>query len=220
MIKNKKLNKKRISPSTVALIGAVIITLGGFFLLYNFIGERRLYAYDYMNNLLSENEPEIYDVTTEELISSGEDNTLTEEEPKQVDTETYLGYLEIPKIKFRRGFYNLDSSLNNVESNIEIIEGSSMPDVTGGNLIIAGHSGTGWKAFFRNLYKLELGDTLTITYNGLNYTYRITNIYQEPNTGTIAIRRDCTKTTVTLVTCTKDDSSTQTIYIAELEEIK
>ena len=220
MIKNKKLNKKRISPSTVALIGAVIITLGGFFLLYNFIGERRLYAYDYMNNLLSENEPEIYDVTTEELISSGEDNTLTEEEPKQVDTETYLGYLEIPKIKFRRGFYNLDSSLNNVESNIEIIEGSSMPDVTGGNLIIAGHSGTGWKAFFRNLYKLELGDTLTITYNGLNYTYRITNIYQEPNTGTIAIRRDRTKTTVTLVTCTKDDSSTQTIYIAELEEIK
>ncbi|HIS38299.1 MAG TPA: sortase [Candidatus Onthousia faecavium] len=220
MIKNKKLNKKRISPSTVALIGAVIITLGGFFLLYNFIGEQRLYAYDYMNNLLSENEPEIYDVTTEELISSGEDTNEIAEEPKQVETETYLGYLEIPKIKFRRGFYNLDSSLNNVELNIEIIEGSSMPDVTGGNLIIAGHSGTGWKAFFRNLYKLELGDTLIITYNGLNYSYRITNIYQEPNTGTIAIRRDRTKTTVTLITCTKDDSSTQTIYIAELEGIK
>ena len=220
MIKNKKLNKKRISPSTVALIGAVIITLGGFFLLYNFIGEQRLYAYDYMNNLLSENEPEIYDVTTEELISSGEDTNEIAEEPKQVETETYLGYLEIPKIKFRRGFYNLDSSLNNVELNIGIIEGSSMPDVTGGNLIIAGHSGTGWKAFFRNLYKLELGDTLIITYNGLNYSYRITNIYQEPNTGTIAIRRDRTKTTVTLITCTKDDSSTQTIYIAELEGIK
>ena len=220
MIKNKKLNKKRISPSTVALIGAVIITLGGFFLLYNFIGEQRLYAYDYMNNLLSENEPEIYDVTTEELISSGEDTNEIAEEPKQVETETYLGYLEKKKIKFRRGFYNLDSSLNNVELNIEIIEGSSMPDVTGGNLIIAGHSGTGWKAFFRNLYKLELGDTLIITYNGLNYSYRITNIYQEPNTGTIAIRRDRTKTTVTLITCTKDDSSTQTIYIAELEGIK
>lgn len=220
MIKNKKLNKKRISPSTVALIGAVIITLGGFFLLYNFIGERRLYAYDYMNNLLSENEPEIYDVTTEELISSGEDNTLTEEEPKQVDTETYLGYLEIPKIKFRRGFYNIDSKLNTVEANIEIIKGSKMPDATNGNLIIAGHSGTGWKAFFKDLYKLEVGDEAIVTYAGVNYKYKITNIYKEKNTGTVSIKRNHDKTTLTLITCTKDDSSTQTIYIAELYTVE
>ena len=218
MVKNKKLNKKkRISPNTVALIGAFVITLGGFFLLYNFISDKKLFAYDYMNEqIYNNNETEIYSVNTTEVTTDEEENKTQNYQ----DIESYIGYLEIPKIKFRRGFYNLDSSLNNVELNIEIIEGSSMPDVTGGNLIIAGHSGTGWKAFFRNLYKLELGDTLIITYNGLNYSYRITNIYQEPNTGTIAIRRDRTKTTVTLITCTKDDSSTQTIYIAELEGIK
>ena len=94
------------------------------------------------------------------------------------------------------------------------------PNIPNGNLIIAGHSGTGWKAFFKDLYKLILEDTLTVTYNGQNYIYKITNIYKEANTGTISIKRDKTKNTVTLVTCTKDDSSTQTVYIAELQEVR
>ena len=220
MIKNKKLNnKKRISPNTVALIGAILITLGGFFLLYNFINSGRLYAYDYMNNRLSEDtNTEVYDVKTTEVTATTDDSSQNEE--IKTDVESYIGYLEIPKIKFKRGFYNIDSDLNTVELNIEVIKGSSMPDVHNGNLIIAGHSGTGWKAFFKDLYKLALEDTLTVTYNGQNYIYKITNIYKEANTGTISIKRDKTKNTVTLVTCTKDDSSTQTIYIAELQEVK
>ena len=64
MAKNKKLNKKkRISPSTVALIGAFVITIGGFFILYNFISDKKLFAYDYMNEQIYDNrENEIYDV--------------------------------------------------------------------------------------------------------------------------------------------------------------
>ena len=214
MAKNKKLNKKRISPSWVALIGSLIITLGGFFILYNFIGDKRLQAYDYMNEKIYDNETAIYDVNTQEI------NDTNEEPAKQYDIENYIGYLEIPKIKFKRGFYNIDSSLNTVEYNIEIIKGSNMPDQENGNLIIAGHSGTGWKAFFKNLYELEIGDEATVTYGGLNYKYKITNIYKEENTGTVAIKRNHDKTTLTLITCTKDDSSTQTIYIAELYEIE
>ncbi len=212
MVKNKKLNKKRITPNTTALISAIIITLGGFFLLYNFISEERLEAYDYMNEKLSSDEVQIYDVKTNEVTSEPEIETPT----VTTDIESYIGYLEIPKISFKRGFYNIDSNLNNVESNIQVIKGSDMPDITNGNLIIAGHSGTGWKAFFRNLYKLEIGDTAIVTYNGLTYTYKITNIYKQKNTGKIAIKRNYDKNTLTLVTCTKDDDSTQTIYIAEL----
>ena len=212
MVKNKKLNKKRITPNTTALISAIIITLGGFFLLYNFISEERLEAYDYMNEKLSSDEVQIYDIKTNEVTSEPEIETPT----VTTDIESYIGYLEIPKISFKRGFYNIDSNLNNVESNIQVIKGSDMPDITNGNLIIAGHSGTGWKAFFRNLYKLEIGDTAIVTYNGLTYTYKITNIYKQKNTGKIAIKRNYDKNTLTLVTCTKDDDSTQTIYIAEL----
>ena len=218
MVKNKKLNKKkRISPNTVALIGAFVITLGGFFILYNFISDKKLFAYDYMNEkIYKENETEIYSVNTTEV-------TIDEEETKTQnyqDIESYIGYLEIPKIKFRRGFYNIDSKLNTVEANIEIIKGSEMPDATNGNLIIAGHSGTGWKAFFKDLYKLEVGDEAIVTYAGINYKYKITNIYKEKNTGTVSIKRNYDKTTLTLITCTKDDSSTQTIYIAELYTVE
>ena len=215
MAKNKKLNnKKRISPNTVALIGAFVITLGGFLSLYNFISDKKLLAYDYMNNQIYDNkETEIYNVNTTEV-----ENTDEDKEKKQIytDIESYIGYLEIPKIKFKRGFYNIDSNLNDVESNIEIIQGSVFPNVTNGNLIIAGHSGTGWKAFFKNLYKLEIGDEAIVTYGGITYKYKITNIYKEPNTGKVSIKRNHDKTTLTLITCTKDDSSTQTIYIAEL----
>ena len=218
MAKNKKLNKKkRISPSTVALIGAFVITIGGFFILYNFISDKKLFAYDYMNEQIYDNrENEIYDVNTTE-VNTDEEETNTK---NYQDIESYIGYLEIPKIKFRRGFYNITSKLNTVEANIEIIKGSEMPDVTNGNLIIAGHSGTGWKAFFKDLYKLEVGDEAVVTYAGINYKYKITNIYKEKNTGTVSIKRNYDKTTLTLITCTKDDSSTQTIYIAELYTVE
>mgnify|MGYP001852119963 FL=1 len=218
MAKNKKLNKKkRISPSTVALIGAFVITIGGFFILYNFISDKKLFAYDYMNEQIYDNrENEIYDVNTTE-VNTDEEETKTK---NYQDIESYIGYLKIPKIKFRRGFYNITSKLNTVEANIEIIKGSDMPDVTNGNLIIAGHSGTGWKAFFKNLYKLEVGDEAIVTYAGINYKYKITNIYKQKNTGTVSIKRNYDKTTLTLITCTKDDSSTQTIYIAELDSVE
>lgn len=218
MAKNKKLNKKkRISPSTVALIGAFVITIGGFFILYNFISDKKLFAYDYMNEQIYDNrENEIYDVNTTE-VNTDEEETKTK---NYQDIESYIGYLEIPKIKFRRGFYNITSKLNTVEANIEIIKGSDMPDVTNGNLIIAGHSGTGWKAFFKDLYKLEVGDEAIVTYAGINYKYKITNIYKQKNTGTVSIKRNYDKTTLTLITCTKDDSSTQTIYIAELDSVE
>ena len=214
MVKNKKLNKKkRISPNTVALIGAFVITLGGFLSFYNFIGDKKLLAYDYMNEkIYNDNETEIYSVNTSEVTTDEEENKTQNYQ----DIESYIGYLEIPKIKFRRGFYNIDSSLNTVEANIEVIKGSEMPDVTNSNLIIAGHSGTGWKAFFKDLYKLQVGDEAIVTYAGVTYKYKITNIYKEKNTGTVAIKRNHDKTTLTLITCTKDDSSTQTIYIAEL----
>ena len=218
MAKNKKLNKKkRISPSTVALIGAFVITIGGFFILYNFISDKKLFAYDYMNEQIYDNrENEIYDVNTTE-VNTDEEETKTK---NYQDIESYIGYLEIPKIKFKRGFYIITSKLNTVEANIEIIKGSDMPDVTNGNLIIAGHSGTGWKAFFKNLYKLEVGDEAIVTYAGINYKYKITNIYIQKNTGTVSIKRNYDKSTLTLITCTKDDSSTQTIYIAELDSVE
>lgn len=204
--------KKRISPSVLAAFSAVTILIGGFFLSYNYIQSKKILAYDYMANIFYTNNENVY--VEEDGIKREE--TVTEEGPV---TDEYIGYLNIPKINLTKGFLDKRSSENDVEKNILVVEGSSYPDVERGNFILAGHSGTGWKAFFNDLYKLDKGDVAYVTYKNKKYTYKIVNIYTQPKIGTIAIYRNYDKTTLTLVTCTNDDSTTQTIYIAELQEV-
>lgn len=214
---NKEYKEKRISPSVVAIIGAVLTLTGGFFVSYNYIQSKRVYAYDYMANIFykSNEDKEIASQITEETEGQSE-------QPEESDTYTddYIGYLTIPKINLNKGFVDKRSSENDVEKNIMVIEGSTYPDVERGNFILAGHSGTGWKAFFNELYRLNVGDEAYVTYKGKKYTYKITNIYKQNKTGKIAIYRNYNKTTLTLVTCTNNDETTQTVYIAELENVE
>ncbi len=206
--------EKRISSSTIAVIGSVIILIGGFFLSYNYIQSKRIVAYDYMANVFYEQE------NVELLEYDGE----LKEEEKEDDlgevTNNYIGYLTIPKINLKKGFLDIRSELNNVEQNVTVIEGSSYPDKDKGNLILAAHSGSGWKAFFNDLYKLSTGDVATVSYKGKVYTYKIVNIYKQEKIGKVAIYRNYNKTTLTLITCTNFDKATQTIYVAELQNVE
>ena len=43
----------------------------------------------------------------------------------------------------------------------------------------------------------------------------VVNIYKEEKDGTIAIYRNKEKSTLTLITCTKNDNAKQTVYILE-----
>lgn len=207
----RKPNKnKRISPSETAFIGAIITLIGGFFISYNYIESQKIMAYDYMANAF-------YD-GNQVTVAENENNQIEEKKEGLSGeiTNDYIGYLNIPKINLTKGFLDNRSSENDVEKNILVVEGSNYPDVDKGNFILAGHSGTGWKAFFNDLYKLSAGDTAKITYKDKTYTYQITNIYKQPKTGKLAIYRNYDKTTLTLITCTNNNSTTQTIYIAEL----
>lgn len=209
-----KHNKKKKTPTKTAFIGALIILVGAFFLLYDYIEAKKVYAYDYMS--LYYDGYEIVRVVEEEDINKPvEDKEESEEIPND-----YIGYLNIPKINLTKGFYDKRSSENNVDKNILVIEGSNYPDVDRGNLIIAGHSGTAWNSFFNELYRLEVNDQAIVTYKGKKYTYNIVNIYKQAKTGSIAVYRNYDKTTLTLITCTNFDSTTQTVYIAELVSVE
>ena len=197
----------------IAIIGYITILIGGFFLSYNYIQSKKVMAFDYISNIFYEQNQEI-------IVSDGEQEVEEEEEDLGEVTNNYIGYLSIPKINLKKGFLDKRSPDNDVEKNILVVEGSSYPTKDKGNLILAGHSGTGWKAFFNDLYKLNKGDKAVVTYKGKTYTYKITNIYTQPKVGKIAIYRNYDKTTLTLITCTNYDSTTQTIYIAELESIE
>ena len=205
--------KRRISPNVVALIGTIIIMTGGFFLSYNYIMSKKSMAYDYMNNIFFTKASE--EVEEENIIADSDAEVPNASNPYQP-----IGTLIIDKIGLNKNFYNKDSELNNVDKNLLLVEESSYPNEAKGNLIIAGHSGDGWNAFFNDLYKLQIGDTPKVIYNNKTYTYKIVNIYKAPKVGTIAIYRNQKRTTLTLVTCTNNDSKTQTIYISELQSVE
>lgn len=148
-------------------------------------------------------------------------NYVTEEEQKQNTNKNdykpnYIGFLEIDKIHLKQGFLPIDNYYNHVDYNIEVLKISDFPDVINGNLILASHSGNSSISYFRNLYKLDIGDIAKVYYKSKTYKYQIVNIYKENKDGSIGIYRDSNKTTLTLVTCSKNDKLHQTVYILEL----
>ena len=149
-----------------------------------------------------------------------EDNTPEPEpepEPEPAPSNEYLGVLTIDKIHLNQGFYDKGNKLNKVYKNITILDPSNYPDQTNGNVILVAHSGSSSIAYFKHLYQLSVGDVAKITYKGKVYTYKIDNIYKEEKDGTVTIYRDEGRNTLTMITCTKDDNTKQTVYIAYLE---
>lgn len=100
-----------------------------------------------------------------------------------------------------------------------LIEGSKMPDQDKGNLILAAHRGNSSVSFFDKLYKLKDNARAYITYQGKVYEYELRNSYLEPKDGELTIRRNPNVNTLTLITCTRNDKTTQTIFIFELVSV-
>ena len=145
----------------------------------------------------------------------GDDKSDKKSEAKQTETlksealkvtnDEKLGVIEIPKINLKRYLYKVDAYQNNVDKNIEVLKSSDMPDVKDGNLILAGHNGNTSVGHFRNLHKLSLADDIIVNYKGKSYNYEVSKIYDVLKTGTVAIKRDKNKNTITLITCLGSD---------------
>ena len=108
---------------------------------------------------------------------------------------------------------------NDVSKGIYTLPVSNYPNVKNGNLVLAAHSGNASISYFKTLYLLKLGDKAYIHFNGNQYEYIIKNIYLVPKTGVVKITRNSSRTTLTLITCTRNDEAHQTVYILELNSI-
>ena len=213
--------KRLVNNKTKTTIGILGIALGISLLVFNYIDKKIDYAYTYMNNQVFAYNETKTEPTKKPKVSVEEVETVHEDniDPTPSDSNyNYIGTLEIPKIGLKKGFLDINSTDNDVDRNIALMQGSDYPNVKRGNLIIAGHSGTAWNSFFNELYKLNKGDVMYVYYQNVKYTYTIVNIYEQPKTGTVNVYRNGKKTTLTLITCTKDSDTTQTLYIAELSK--
>ena len=130
-------------------------------------------------------------------------STVSKEENDEI-----IGTLTIDKLNLSKNIYNINSSHNNVEENVTILN----DDI---NLIVlAAHSGPGYIAFFDDLDKLELNDTINLTYNNKNLVYIVTNIEEQTKDGTIEINKT-DKQRLILTTCSKKDKGKQLVVITE-----
>ncbi len=132
-------------------------------------------------------------------------------------SSNYIALIKIPKINLEKVLCNINSKCNNVNQNIQILKESDYPDIENGNFILAGHSGTRYISYFKNLDKLVVGDNVSILFNGYEYRYEIKRIYDIEKTGTADIVRNQDKTTLTLITC-RHNTNKQIIIICELIE--
>ena len=144
--------------------------------------------------------------------------TETKEEEKNTPVKVnYVAVIKIPKINLEKGLCDKGTSCNNVNKNIQILDESNFPDIAKGNFILAGHSGSGNIAYFKNVDKLKQDDEITIIYKGFEYKYKIVNIYDVEKTGSANIIRNKEKNTLTLITC-RHNTNKQIIVISELVE--
>ena len=208
--------ERKMLINKIMIIIAFILLIAGITLLsFDYVKLKIKNTFETVNlELYGNNIPKEVNQNTEEENTIT--NTTTEEQKTNNYKPDYFGYIQIPKINLNQGLVPLNSRYNTVDMNIQTINPSDYPDVEKGNLILAAHSGTSSISYFKNLYQLTTNDKINILYNNQKYVYNIVKIYTVPKTGEVAIYRNEEKTTLTLITCTKNDDTTQTVYIAEL----
>ena len=217
---------KKMKRNKLLIIILFFIGMSGIILLsYDYIDSKIRQTFETVNlelygnqtpKKIEKNSKEEKQIIEEKKETNNQNNNNNNNNNNIFNNQDYFGYIQIPKINLTQGLVKLNSPNNNVDRNIQTIYPSDYPDVEYGNLILAAHSGSSSIAYFKKLYLLNKNDQVNVIYNNEKYIYNIVNIYTVPKNGKVAIYREQNKTTLTLITCTKNDDTTQSVYIAEL----
>ena len=190
--------KKKINK-VLSILGIILIAFGSLILIYSiFIVDNKNIVRNLEKNDIKNNKVNVSKVNN-----------------KTVD---YKAILSIPKIDLVGKIYDINSKLNDVSKNIQVISPSTFPDVENSNLILASHSGNSKISYFKNLDKLILDDDVYLYYQDKKYEYKVKDIYNQEKDGEIEIIKNKNTDTLSLITCDKNDKRYQIVFICELVE--
>ncbi len=209
MPKTKRINSKK----SLYIIGSLLILSSISIMFYKY----------YQKSINIQNEIEaIEEFYNEEKnienSSTQVENNSTLDENKKVEAQEnieYIAVLRIPKINLKRGLVDRNSKYNDIKYNIMIHKKSDIPTKEGGNVILLAHSGNSNISYFKNLYKLNLNDIIYLDYNNKTYKYKLINIYDIEKNGKAPIRKNTSKSSITLITC-RANTNKQIVLIGEL----
>ncbi len=203
----------RLKKTSLYIVGILVIIIGIMIsIIPIFLQKKELkIEYDKIDDYILETTKK-NEVDFNNIENIDNSNEIVENEEK------YSMVLEIPKIRLKKGIYDVESKYNSIEYNVAIVKESSMPDEESNNLILAAHNGTTKISYFTNLHKLDIGDRAIVYFNGYKYTYEVEDIYDVLKDGDVEINRDENKNTLTLVTCKKSTNDRQLVIILYLIE--
>lgn len=122
-------------------------------------------------------------------------------EKAQLEEGKGIAILNIPKINLEIGIIE-GVRYEDIKYVVGHFPGSPMPGEKG-NFSIAGHRISYFGQAFKDIDKLEKGNKVKVTYNGKEYTYEVTNMYEVTPDETEALN-PTKDATITIVTCTTD----------------
>lgn len=185
------------------LYNYICIILGLLFITYGIINYYQFYKRGYIDDKKKDMDiKEFYDTTSQN--NHIENSTMDIEEQKVSEEniiDNVIAIINIPKINLERGLYDIKSQYNNVDYNIEILDGSIMPNEANSHLFLASHSGTSKYAYFNDLSKLEIGDKINLFFEGTKYIYEVNKIFEVEKDGKIEIDGLSNVKMLTLITC-------------------
>lgn len=156
-----------------------------------------------------------YNINYDQIVSSTPSNKVNKKSIENginiVNDNDLIGSIYIPKINLNKTLYSPNSSKNNIEENVTILDGSIFPGEVSSIIFLAAHSGTGPKAYFDNLKYLALGDEIYLTYYDKTYTYIISDIKEVDKTGYITGKRK-NNHEIVLTTCSDTKNKQLIIY--------
>ena len=203
-VKNQRKNKRY---SFLIVLGISLLFFSATYFIYDHYEKERQDIQD------TEKIEEFFEVeeTTEEI----KQEEVVEEKPVQKKQENYIGILEIPKIKLKRGLVDKNSSSNNVNKNIYTVKETTYPDERiNSHIILAAHSGNSYVSFFNNLKKLDMKDQVYFYYKGTKYIYEVSNRYEIKKTGKAELKLT-NASDITLISCISGTDK-QVVYVATL----
>ena len=203
-VKSQRKNKRY---SFIIALGISLLFFSATYFIYNHYEKQRQDIKD------TEKIEEFFEV--EEINEEDMQDEVKEEKPVQKEQVNYIGILEIPKIKLKRGLVDKNSSRNNVNKNIYTVKETTFPDERiNSHIILAAHSGNSYVSFFNNLKKLDMKDQVYFYYKGTKYIYEVSNRYEIKKTGKAELKLTNTSD-ITLITCISGTDK-QVVYVATL----
>lgn len=131
-----------------------------------------------------------------------------------IKSENILLFLEIPKVHLKEEVYSFDSSFNDVDLHVQILEDSKVENYF---FILAGHSGSGKASYFNKLKYVEEGDLILVTLKDKVLYYLVIDTYYIYKSGSFSISTEDMNCTLYLITCSLDYPSKQFVVKAKLE---